>query len=133
MPAAGQRVLVDLQAALAQAIGHVGWARQRGLPRLLLQGLAQRDGLRGDAQVVDRLLQAITRGLGLLLRSGRTQRRGRAVGQAAGGTHRALHRGLVGEPGGTERLLRQGGIHATAGKQEQADRARKRMRTERGT
>ncbi|VTQ80934.1 Uncharacterised protein [Stenotrophomonas maltophilia] len=58
-PATRQRILVNLQAILAQAIGHYESRLAARLPCLFLQALLQGDGLRGRTKVVDRLLQLL--------------------------------------------------------------------------
>ncbi|MNI22785.1 hypothetical protein D3C73_763480 [compost metagenome] len=106
-PATGQRIPVHLQAILAQPIGHHEARLASRLPGLLLHALLQCDGLRGRAEVVDRLLQFLSRRILLLCRQLELDRH--AIGHAATLRCRALGGAAVGEPAGAERLLRLAG------------------------
>ncbi len=114
-PATGQRVLVDAQAVLAEAIGNDEASLAARLPRLFLQALLQGNRLRCGAEIVDRLLQLLPCCILLLGRQLELDRH--AVGHAATLCRAALGRAAVGEPARTECLLRLAGRghHAAQG------------------
>ncbi|KAG0773338.1 hypothetical protein G6F22_014957 [Rhizopus arrhizus] len=102
-PAPRQRVLIHLQAVLAQPVcDHESRVTPR-LPGFLLQPLLQRDGLCGGPQVVDRLLQLLA-GCILLLR-GQLELDRHPAGHASTLRGRALGGTAVGKPGRAEGLL----------------------------
>ncbi|MNK61151.1 hypothetical protein D3C87_803050 [compost metagenome] len=103
-PAGAERIRVDLQAAVGQAVGHRGLVLRGGACGGL-RGLLRGDRLRREAQVAERLAQLLV-GL-LLLRQRVRQHRGRrAVGQVARRGGRALRHVLLRHPRGAEGALR---------------------------
>jgi hypothetical protein len=128
-PAGRQRIRVDLQAAIGQAIGHRGIVL-RGAPCGFLRCLLRRDAACRQVQVAYRLLELHV-GTLLLRQRPREAGRGQPVGQQAGGRGGGLRGTLGVEPRRAEgTLLRVHRHRGRAGRQCQRHRLRQRRNPE---
>jgi hypothetical protein len=124
-PAGGQRIGVDFEAAVGQAVGNGRRIVRGRLPCRGLRALLRRDRLRRQVEVADGTLQ-LRIGLLLLRLRARQARRRHAVGQPARGDGGVLRHVLLRHPARAERALRMRRAEQAAGRQRHRDGPRDR-------